>query len=727
MLQRLMLMLAMVFLFGLSASPQVHADTWAIYWYVCGSDLEDRYGAATNDFVEAANAEYSRDVTMVLQTGGTKRWDEIKDGSDKIVISPKHLERYLFNNNGTMVKIQRLPQGHMGRPKTLSDFLKYCLEHYPADHKVLIIWDHGGGSADNLSNDQNYHMEGLSLADVRQSLAEVFGNDPKTPPLDIIGFDACLMATLDVGMHVHKYAKYMVASEETEPGVGWNYTPMISKLSANSQMSARDFAKIICDTYLQGCLAEKEDGYDPSLDATLSVIDLAEIPAMKLAWNILGMEAVSNYVDQEADSFLTQLGRAADRSEKFLNSKSNGFSNMLDMGSFIKTMENQLPETSKEVYAQLQKTVIYRVSGEHHTKAEGLSCYHPFDGGKTFKNMLTETNLSPLVVLQGIKYNKLNGDQAEKYLLNLFDRISKDIDAAEQPKPEQPTPRPQPEGPGSLPSGVESVVSALRPGSAHQPSSLEAITSAIAQGLNALTLPTDIATQLTSVASIQPMANVHFDQLKDAPIAVDEKGDAVLNIGQAAMKYVESVYFYLTLFDKEKDVLIVLGKDADMYSDYEQGVFRSHFTNRWAALNDHVVSIEVTATDETSFYYTIPIKLNKQRVNLYARYDLEKSRYSIIGARTVLENDKIDKMLIKLKKGDEITTLFSACRLSDTDHMQEIEMDTFTLNDAASLEDTDMGDCHYAYLFEMNDFAGNSQTSDVALISVENGKITIEN
>ena len=727
MLQRQMLLLVLVLLLTGLGQP-AHADTWAIYWYLCGSDLEDRHGAASNDVVEAANAEYADGVTLVLETGGTKRWDEIKDGSDKIAISPKHLERYLFNSKDTLVRIQRLKQDHMGRPKTLSDFLRFCVENYPADHKVLIIWDHGGGSAGDLVNDQNYHMEGLSLADVRKALADVFGDDPQKAPLDIIGFDACLMATLDMGMHVHKYAKYMVASEETEPGVGWNYSTMISSLSANTKMSAQDFAKIICDSYLQGCLDEKDDDYDPSLDATLSVIDLQEIPAMKLAWNILGMEAVSNYVDQEADTFLTQLGRAADKSEKFLNSKSEGYSNMLDIGSFIKTMERQLPETSKEVYEQLQKTVVYHVSGQHHTKATGLSCYYPFDGGKTFKNMLTETNLSPFVILQGIKCNKLDGNQAERYLTTLYESIEKEINAQEgsTSEPEtQPAGQAEPAQPEEH-TGVDMVVNALRPLRPNH-GVIEGIAGALSHGLNSIVLPSNIAQNIASVANIQPLANVHFDQLKDAPIEVNEKGDAVLNIGEAAMKYVESVYFYLALFDKEKDILIFLGKDADMYSDYEKGIFRSHFTNHWATLNGHVVTIEVTATDDTSFYYSIPLKLNGQLVNLYARYDLEKSQYSIIGARAVLENDMIDKMLIKLKKGDSITTLFYGCNLSNTDDVQLIELDTFTLDDKASLEDKDMGDCQYAYLFEMNTFTGQSETSDVALINVQDGKIQMQN
>ena len=40
---------------------------------------------------------------------------------------------------------------------------------------------------------------------------------------DFVGFDACLMATYEMAAHMASYADYMVASEELEPGIGWNY------------------------------------------------------------------------------------------------------------------------------------------------------------------------------------------------------------------------------------------------------------------------------------------------------------------------------------------------------------------------------------------------------------------------------------------------------------------------------------------------------------------------
>lgn len=44
--------------------------------------------------------------------------------------------------------------------------------------------------------------------------------------LDIIGFDACLMAMYEVGSVMAPYAHYLLASELLEPGQGWDYSSL---------------------------------------------------------------------------------------------------------------------------------------------------------------------------------------------------------------------------------------------------------------------------------------------------------------------------------------------------------------------------------------------------------------------------------------------------------------------------------------------------------------------
>ena len=45
-------------------------QAWAIYWYLCGSDLESWYGCATEDLEEMLAVDLPENVQVIIQTGG---------------------------------------------------------------------------------------------------------------------------------------------------------------------------------------------------------------------------------------------------------------------------------------------------------------------------------------------------------------------------------------------------------------------------------------------------------------------------------------------------------------------------------------------------------------------------------------------------------------------------------------------------------------------------------
>ena len=92
------------------------------------------------------------------------------------------------------------------------------------------------------------------------------------PPVELIGFDTCLMATVDVAAAFSDIGRYLVASEETEPANGWYYSEWVKALAENPQMDGAELGKIICDTYYAGCEAVGTQD-----NTTLSVTDLSKI------------------------------------------------------------------------------------------------------------------------------------------------------------------------------------------------------------------------------------------------------------------------------------------------------------------------------------------------------------------------------------------------------------------------------------------------------------------
>lgn len=82
-------------------------------------------------------------------------------------------------------------------------------------------WDHGGGWT-GMGADETNDEDGLGIDEIAQGLDEGMAA-AGVSTLDLLGFDACLMATYEVASTLAPYADYMVASEELEPGHGWNY------------------------------------------------------------------------------------------------------------------------------------------------------------------------------------------------------------------------------------------------------------------------------------------------------------------------------------------------------------------------------------------------------------------------------------------------------------------------------------------------------------------------
>ena len=198
-------------------------ETWAVYWYLCGSDLESQYGCATEDLSEMLEVSLPENVTVVVETGGATEWQNE-------TVDPSCLERYVYQDE-ELSFVDSVPSASMGEASTLADFLDFCSTNYPADHTAVIFWDHGSGSASGVSFDEIYDYDSLTLDEIYNAFASVYELSEENPPLDLVGFDACLMATVDTASMLSDVASYMVASEETEPGNGWYYTGWLGALA----------------------------------------------------------------------------------------------------------------------------------------------------------------------------------------------------------------------------------------------------------------------------------------------------------------------------------------------------------------------------------------------------------------------------------------------------------------------------------------------------------------
>lgn len=347
------------------AMAQEPLPQWAIYVYLCGSSLESEYGAATTDLSEMLDADLPESVTVVVETGGSSEWQNE-------AVDPNYLERYLIDGEDS-VCVDQIPLSSMGDSETFADFLLFCTQQFPAENEAVILWDHGGGSIEGAVFDELYDYDPLTLAEMQEAFAQVFGEEPSQAPLEMVGFDACLMATVETVNMLQGYAGYMVASEEMEPGCGWNYEEFLTALGEDPSMSGSELGGLICDSFLEGC---KE--YGDYLDCTLSVVDVDASKDLVEAYDTMGAEALL-YACEDA-SYFARFGRGAENAENYgTNTESFGYSGLVDLGDLARQNQDLIPASYEDVINSLDECVLYTVSGSYKSNSTGLSCFYTLD------------------------------------------------------------------------------------------------------------------------------------------------------------------------------------------------------------------------------------------------------------------------------------------------------------------------------------------------------------
>ncbi len=325
-------------------------DQVTILVYMCGTDLESKSGMATNDLKEMANATLSDQVNVIVYTGGCNSWklSGISSSVNQIFRVKSGSMDCLVADDG---------KKPMTDPDTLSGFIRWGVSNYPADRYELIFWDHGGGSVSGYGYDEKFSGSGaMDLAEISKALSD------GGVKFDFIGFDACLMATLENALMLDAYGDYLIASEETEPGVGWYYTNWLTALSANTSMSTLEIGKQIVDDFVDVCAKTC-----PGQKTTLSVIDLAELAATVPEDFTKFAGSLSDTLE---DSYQTVSDARAVTREFATSSK-------IDQVDLVHLALNLGTSESKALAEDVKNAVKYNRTGTSMTNAYGLSIFFP--------------------------------------------------------------------------------------------------------------------------------------------------------------------------------------------------------------------------------------------------------------------------------------------------------------------------------------------------------------
>lgn len=383
--------------------------------YLLGSNLEGDNGQGTLNLREMLAAQGAKHTHVVITTGGA---DKAEAGGP--VPNWRTVKRYELVD-GKLVELADLGLLNMDRGATLQDFLIWGAKAYPADRTLLMLWDHGAGYQ-GYGGDSNFPDAGkMRLPEMGAALQGFKAATGIT--LDYVGFDACLMATLEVAQVLAPFARYLGASQELEPGSGWDWRVVIDALSGSSAISMPAFGEIAAQGYVAKQLRESEPG-SVIQDAdwiTFSITDLSRIPAL-LARLADWAEAVRGYYDDASlakrsaaplfwppllvapqltlkDAGTAGAGdaRADARAERWvrvamsrLRAASFGMEpegkdelDLVDLRHFsaLLAAEGIAVAANKALQQAIDEAVVFKVNGQRAAQAGGLSLYFPMGAG----------------------------------------------------------------------------------------------------------------------------------------------------------------------------------------------------------------------------------------------------------------------------------------------------------------------------------------------------------
>ena len=334
--------------FGAAESPQ---RKLTLMIYLCGSDLESGYGSATKELQEITEACSGNQQTSVLVlAGGSLSWKERYD--------PEELYLIEIGGRGRRI-IDRFPVESMGNPNTLSRLLQLGPELRPASMYGLILWNHGGGPMEGVCFDELYDRDSLSL----QELGEAIQNSSFSGEnrLSWIGFDACLMSSVETACACAPYADYMIASQETEPESGWNYSFL---REIGTETTAEEIGNQIVAFYGEG----KKD----SDMLTLALIRLDRISAVEDAADAFFQKAGSQ-LTKDTFSFLS---RSRLRTKGFGRASTGSDYDLADLHHMAEQMASAAPDEAAALQKALEEAVVATAGNQPH--AGGLSVYSPY-------------------------------------------------------------------------------------------------------------------------------------------------------------------------------------------------------------------------------------------------------------------------------------------------------------------------------------------------------------
>lgn len=408
---------------GRALEEEPSKKKWTVLFYMDGNN--NLYAPMYDAMNTLENVGSNRDVNLVAEIGGNPG-EKVHGGILEHLMNASSqgkkietVKRYYVTKDGTnepdkinSKEVADLGEQDMGDPQTVSNFLEWGIKNYPAEHYAVILFNHGAGFAGVLSDEKSGNLLDMNeLKTVIDSAAQVAGQK-----IDLVDFDACLMAQMEAAHAIKDGAKFMVASEETERGSAQPLDRIMKDLQEGSRekaMKPEDLAKLFV----------YESFHQPAgeiLTCTLSAVDLDKLDKLVESSDKLAQALMAGTVEPSV------IRKNIEKSQHFCHGLDYKlYNDYHDLGHFAKLLsddpkikDGQVKAAAGEVLKSLGEAVIAEEhQGEAYKNSTGLSTYLPTNYGYDPKPKTDSVNFSSTHNYEGISYAKDSAwDELIKYV-----------------------------------------------------------------------------------------------------------------------------------------------------------------------------------------------------------------------------------------------------------------------------------------------------------------------
>src|SRR5262245_46530409 len=212
------------------AAPPAPRAKWTVMVYISGDNNLEDYVVKDIE-LELAPTGSSADVQVVALADRGPGYDTSRGDWQSTKLY--HVTQGMLADSASAVA--DWGERNMGDKQTLIDFVTWSKTNYPADHYVLYFWGHGWSWHPGWVMEDDTNADTLDYDEVKAAI-------PSLGFIDVVGYDGCNMASIEIMKLWQGHATALTGSQEW---VGWDgieYDVVLAKLAANSLMTADQVA-----------------------------------------------------------------------------------------------------------------------------------------------------------------------------------------------------------------------------------------------------------------------------------------------------------------------------------------------------------------------------------------------------------------------------------------------------------------------------------------------------